>query len=111
MIEKTILDYLASGLDVPVLMEEPEKLTKSWVRIEKTGSGRKNWINEATLAVQSYGPSLFEAASLNEAVKARMETITELDGICRCDLNSDYNFTDPETHRYRYQAVFEVTHY
>ena len=111
MIEKTVRDYLAAKLSVPVLMEEPEKPAKSWVRIEKTGSGRKDWINEATLAVQSYASSLFEAAALNEEVKSAMTDVIALDDVCRCDLNSDYNFTDPKTHRYRYQAVFEIKHY
>ena len=111
MIEKIVLDYLSSKLDVPVLMEEPEQKEKRYVLLEKTGSGRKNYIWNATIAIQSYGPSLYEAAELNESVKRAMKDIVGLDQICACEINSDYNFTDPETHRYRYQAVFELVHY
>ncbi|MEI3522518.1 MAG: hypothetical protein V8Q40_16595 [Anaerosacchariphilus sp.] len=51
MIETTVLDYLSDKLDVPVYMEEPEKPPKQYVIIEKTGSGRKNYINSAMLAL------------------------------------------------------------
>lgn len=111
MIEKVILDYLREALHVPVLMEEPEHPEASFVLLEKTGSGRKDYVNVATVALQSYAPTLYETACLNESVKAAMYGIVNLNVICACELNSDYNFTDPETHRYRYQAVFELTHY
>ena len=55
--------------------------------------------------------SLFGAASLNERVKKVMENIIELDDICSCNLNSDYNYTDTGRKKYRYQAVFDITHY
>lgn len=111
MIEKTILDYLNSKLSVAVYMEEPIKPPKSYVLIEKTGSGKRNHIYSAMFAVQSYGSSLLEAATLNESVKNAMESIVELDVIGSCSLNSDYNFTDTTTKRYRYQAVFDLIHY
>lgn len=111
MIEKTILDHLKSTLTVPVLMEEPEKPEESYVIVEKTGSGRKDLICTATVAIQSYASSLYKAAALNEQVKEAMYASPALNEICACELNSDYNFTDPETHRYRYQAVFELVHY
>lgn len=111
MIEKTILDYLNSTLSVPAYMEEPEQPPESYVLVEKTGSRSENRIKESTIAIQSYGTSLYKAAILNEAVLFVMENSITLPDICRCSLNSDYNFTDSETHRYRYQAVFELTHY
>lgn len=111
MIEKVILDYLQSELAVPVYMEEPEQPEASYVLLEKTGSSRKDYVYDATIAVQSYAPSLCEAAMLNELVKTAMFSCTREDEVCSCNLNSDYNFTDPETHRYRYQAVFDLVHY
>ena len=79
--------------------------------IEKTGSGRNNLINSAVFAIQSYGATLYAAAALNEEVKAAMDNIVTLGEVAGCNLNSDYNFTDPETKRYRYQEVFELSHY
>ena len=58
--------------------------------------------------MQSYGPSLFEAAELNERVKAAMDDLIQLPDIISSDLDSDYNFTDTSTKRYRYQAVYDI---
>lgn len=111
MIESIILNHLLSVLSVPVYMEVPETPEKKFVVVEKTGSGVKNKIHSAMLVVQSYAPTLFTAAELNEAVKAAMETADELDEICSVKLNTDYNFTDTSTKRYRYQAVYDIVHY
>ena len=35
----------------------------------------------------------------------------DLDRVTKVSLNSDYNYTDTTTKHYRYQAVFNVTHY
>lgn len=111
MIEKVILDYLSSELSCPVYMEEPARKIASYVVIEKTGSRENNHIYTATFAIQSYGTSLYNAAVLNAAVKEAMDNIVTLGEVAACQLNSDYNFTDPETKRYRYQAVFDLIHY
>lgn len=111
MIEKQILDYLNKKLDVPAYMEAPEKPETEYVLIEKTGSGEENHIRSAVFAIQSVSDTLLRAAKLNEEVKAAMEKMGELREICRADLNSDYNYTDTATKKYRYQAVFDVTHY
>ena len=111
MVEKIVKDYLQSSLDIPVRLEEDDSLGKEYVMIEKTGSSLENHIASATLAIQSYSMSLFGAASLNERVKKVMENIIELDDICSCNLNSDYNYTDTGRKKYRYQAVFDITHY
>lgn len=111
MIEKIICDYLNTKLSVPVYMEEQKNKTESYVLIEKTGSSENNYIYSAMIAIKSYAGTLYEAASLNARVKDVMRNIIELGEVSKCKLNSDYNFTDPETKRYRYQAVFELTYY
>ena len=40
-----------------------------------------------------------------------MESIDDQDPISRVELNSDYNFTDTSTKRYRYQAVYNFIYY
>ena len=35
------------------------------------------------LAIQSYAPSMYEAAKLNERVKAAMDSAAELDAVAR----------------------------
>lgn len=110
MIEKIILDYLTTKLS-PVIpyMEEPEVKPDKYVLIEKTGSGLKNGIKSAMIAVQSLSKSsLHEAACLNEEVVDIMLRATEIPNVSGVSLNSDYNFTDTTTKRYRYQAVFDI---
>lgn len=111
MIEKTILDYLNEHLTVPAYMEQPIDKPASYVLIERTGSSESDLIESTTLALQSYGASLYDAAVLNMEVKACIRQAVELPSVSAVYINSDYNFTDTETKRYRYQCVAVVTHY
>lgn len=111
MIELIILAYLKTELTVPVFMEIPREKPSEFVLIEKTGSSVENFVVESMFAVQSYSTSLYNAAALNEEVKAAMLNAVVLDEIASVDLNSDYNFTDGAAGQYRYQAVFDITHY
>jgi len=110
MIAKTLLDYLGSNLDVPVVMEAPDQTT-GYVLIDQTGSSRTNHIITTTFAIQSYGASLYDAMVLNDAVKDAMVGFAELDEITRVELETDYNFTNTATKQYRWQAVYLITHY
>lgn len=114
MIEKVIYEYLKnqlSGDNIPVHMERPEEKPSCYVLIEKTGGGEDNHIKRSTIAIQSINTSLFKTAALNEKVKDLMRAAISLDAISKVSLNSDYNYTDASTKEYRYQAVFDITHY
>lgn len=114
MVEVTVLNYLEDELTVPCAMQEPANKTPGndrFVILEKTGSSKTNHIYTATFAIQSYAPTLYEAAQLNEEVKSAMYDIITLDEITRVSLISDYAFTKESTKQPRYQAVFELTHY
>lgn len=115
MIEIIVKEFLESNMSVPVLMEVPKDTVSQFVIIEKTGGTQQNHIPSAIITIQSYGPSKYEAAALNEEVKSwmldGMDGIITLDSIASVELNSDYDFTDTATKRYRYQAVFNITHY
>lgn len=111
MIEITILDYLTEKLEYPVYMEIPASPPEQFVLIEKTGGGSTNRIFTATIAVQSYAAHMYEAAALNEQVKQYMDEAAALPELCAVRLNSDYNYTDTASKHYRYQAVFDITHY
>lgn len=108
MIEKIILDYLNDKAPVPAYMEKPKEEPTQYILIEKTGGGRANYIDSATIAVQSYADSLFGAATLNEEVKTIMYDIIELDEVFSVRLVRDYNFTDTTKKKYRYQAIFDL---
>lgn len=115
MIEDKVREFLESKLSVPVLMEVPKGPEPSFVVIEKTGSSQINLVSTSILTIQSYAPSLYEAALLNDLVKDwmldGMVGLITLDRVSNVSLNSDYNYTDTSTKKYRYQALFEVTHY
>lgn len=110
MIEMTICNYLSTKLDCQVLPEKPRRPFGRMVFVERTG-GNGRFIRNTTIAIQSYGTSMYEAAELNEEVIRAMESIWELNEVVKVDLNQNYNFTDTTTKEYRYQAVFDVKHY
>ncbi|MDI9468678.1 MAG: hypothetical protein QM296_00550 [Bacillota bacterium] len=111
MIEQTIRNHLLTVLDVPVWLEEPNEKPARYVLFEKTGSGRSNRLDSSTFAFQSYAETLYEAARLNDRLKDAVDSLIALTEIARVSLNSDYNFTDTATKRFRYQAVYDIHHY
>lgn len=110
MIEIVLLNYLKEVLLVDVFMEIPPDPPETYVRIEKTGSSEEEYIETATFALQSYADSMYEAALLNREVIDKMRKIITLDEVFKVKLNSDYNFTDPSTKKYRYQCIFDITY-
>lgn len=114
MIEKIVLNYLSSQLDVPCHMTRPENPPDKYVLIEKTGGSEDEeggHIETSTFAFQSYAPTLLEAAELNDEVKAAAKSLIVLNEITKSAYQTDYNFTNPANKQPRYQAVFDITHY
>lgn len=111
MIEITILNHLKTKLTVPVRLEKPEPAPSEYILFEKTGSLRTNMLSSSTFAFQSYSDSMYGASALNEEVKQAVDSLIELDDIANVKLNTDYNFTDTTTKKYRYQAVYDIKHY
>ena len=110
MIELMIKNYLDKTLDVPVYLEEPIEKPDRYVLIDKTGSSEENKIKRATVAFQSYAESMYKAAVLNEKIKALIDNIIYYQDISKAKINSDYNYTDTTTKRYRYQAVYDFVY-
>lgn len=124
MIEPILLNYLSAvlnadeGRSIPVLMEIPEVPSESYptwpekmVVIEKVGGRESNHILSSSFAIQSYGDTLYNAASLDEEVREAMNDFITLDDVSSCRLASNYNHTDTEMKVYRYQSVYDITHY
>lgn len=110
MIETTIRNYLISVQGVPVLMDQQAGMDEVYI-IEKTGGGERNHIRTAMLAIQSYAKTKARAAQLCEDVIAYMMSAVTLDEVASVSLNSAYDYTDTASKSYRYQAVFDITHY
>lgn len=116
MIEKVILDYLTERIEGTVLMEVPEIPSEDYpdwpnplVIIERVGGAKTNHVNRISVALQSYGATLYEAVSLDETVRGAIETLpAAVDNIGRVSLSSCYNHTDTRAGRYRYQSTYEI---
>ena len=87
---------MTSKLECPIVFELAPKMPDKFVLIQKTGSSKRN---------------KYEASLLNETVKEIVEQLVELNNVSDVSLNSDYNYTDTESKKYRYQAVFDIRHY
>lgn len=114
-IEELVINYLNdNGIDAYIQMPETVRNPGSgaeFVIVQKTGSGWVNRLCEATIAVQSYAPTLYRASQLNYQIIELMQGIISLEEVTSCKLNSDYEFTDTTNKRPRYQAVFDIRHY
>lgn len=111
MIEEFLINYLNGKLAVEVYGDIPTPMPTRFITVEKTGSSELNYIQQATIAIQSWAETRYEAMVINEMVKNAMKEAVELDEISRSHCRTDYNYTDTTTKRYRYQAVFEVVFY
>lgn len=110
MIEKVVRDFLAQRLNVPVYTETPEEIPQRYVIIEKTGSGKANRVNHATIAIKSHAETMYQASVLNDNAKDAMNALIEIQTISKSELNSDYNYTNTTDKHYRYQAVYNIVY-
>lgn len=111
MIETIVKEYLDEKLKIKVYFErQKNNKDKEFLVIEKTSGSFINQINAATIAIQSYANSMYQASLLNDKVKKFMLAMPKYKDIGKVSLNSDYNFTDTSTKEYRYQAVFNITY-
>ena len=113
MLETIIISYLQQSIRVSVSNEVPgNPKPQEYIVIQRTNGGQTDLIDKATYAIQSYSrKSKLRAAQLNERVKKAMEKFEELPAISECSLNSDYDYTNTATKEYRYQAVYNITHF
>lgn len=112
MIESTVIQYL-SQLEVPVYAEMPEQFEAPLIIVERTSGGRvAPGVYTAVLAIQCYADRLLETAELAYKVRDHMEGFGHDDRICSCTLNAGpYVYNHPARREYRYQLVYDVTHY
>lgn len=111
MIELTMKNFLDGHLSAPSFFVLPNNLPSRYVSVERTGGGEQNHLLSSTFTFQSYADSLYDAAILNDEVKSTVDHLIELDEIRSVKLNSDYNFTDTTTKKFRYQAVYDIGYY
>lgn len=111
MIIPELIDYLSGELTGTYVGMEAPEATTGYVLLDQTASSRRDHIITTTVAIQSYGPTLYDAYMLNEQVKDAMNGFLGEPGITKVSLETDYNFTNTATKQYRWQAVYQITHY
>jgi hypothetical protein len=111
VIEIIVKEHLSASLPVGVYMEIPPELPDRFVVLKKADSSREDQLDAAMFVADSYAPSLYEAALLNEQVKTAMDTLIEHPAISHVQRSGDYPLTNTAIKRHRYQAVFDVSHY
>lgn len=111
MIELTVLEYLKAALPEPVYMEAPNEPPKRYYLLRKADSGREDLLDNALFSVVSHAESLLEAAQMNEAAKAAMDALVELDAVAASSRAGDYPFPDLTAKNHRYQTLHNITHY
>lgn len=108
MIEKTVLDYLDSALDVPVYLEQPKSKPNEYVLIKIISMGRVNYINNASFYLRSISTSLFNASKLNKDVMNAMDAIISEDSISASKIGGMTQDIDTTTKTYAYECVYNL---
>lgn len=111
MIEKYLITYLNSVMDVPVCMEAPINKPEKYVLLQKIDSGIINHINAASFSVDCYAKSLLQAAELSELVKGHMLNAITLNTISGVSLGSEKSNVNTNTKTYSYECVFNFYYY
>ena len=112
MIELMLKNFIDNNLNYPAYMEIPNSPPDNFFVIEKVGGSRDEFIDSATVAIQTYAPSMYQTAKLSETmIDAVLNDFKSQPDVASVELNSSYNFPDTSTKRYRYQALFEIYYY
>lgn len=115
---ESIINYLIrknlTGIGEHVYAETPVDEPDEYLIVEQTGSGDENYIENVMVVVQTISRDrnngLSKVMAINETVIAAMKEMPEHEDVFRCHRNTDYNFTDTSTKKYRWQAVFDITY-
>lgn len=110
LIEPIVLNYLKENLNVPVHIEMPDSLPKTFVLFEVIDRGRKNFIDQVTIEFHSYAECKMDAALLDEKVRMLMEDIIFLPEISASKFGGGNDSNDTSVDKYRYRCYFNLTY-
>lgn len=106
--EVLLRSLLADDVTYPVLMDVPADRPERFATIERTSGGRADVRDMPVLAVQFWAPTRYEASEMARIGASLIESYRPHPNIGRLDINSTYNFPDPESGSARYQVVVEM---
>lgn len=108
MIEAILVSELETALKVPVYVMFPENYPTEFIVLDRIGMNKTNYVTSYTIAIQSYGATAFQAATLNESVIDAMEELLTDNRFSRVHLNTSQMYTDTTRKLPRYQSTFEI---
>lgn len=112
MIEVDVKNFIDNNLPYHSYVQKPPEINEPCFVIEKLGGSRNEHIDTATMAIQTYAPTPYQAANTSEImINAMLEEFIDLPNVAKIELNSSYNYPDTTIKNYRYQAVFEIYYY
>jgi len=109
MIEEIIIRYLTEK-HWDVFAEKPDTPPREYALIAKVGGDMTNHIRRATVDIQVYSDSTYNASSLNELMIADMLGFDDA-SVSDHSLISEMIFNDLDNGIYSYQTTWEFYYY
>lgn len=102
--------YIPRKLDVPTSTRVPAHEPKEFVTITRTGGSSTIGWDTANLVVQVWSTTDASAYKLALAIRLLLlECWQELDKVIKVEVQSIYDFPDPDSKKYRYQLDVYIT--
>lgn len=108
-IEKALITYLSSALNMPCYAYPPPEVPALFLTLERTGGASEFYKDSPEVAVQAWADTREEASALILKVrKLVLERVREdIPEVVSVSANSLYSFPDPTSRLQRYQMVLE----
>lgn len=110
-IESEVIAYLADGLGVDVLAQPVDPRPATFVTVERTGGATSSYMDEASLDVQWWAPSVAEASELCAEGVGLLLAMADDGGeplVCKVAAETSPRYVDPESGQARYQTALTV---
>lgn len=104
-----IVAALAEALDVPVSDRVPENRPSRLVTVQRTGGAGDRWLDRATVAIQAWGTTPGDAASLALEVEEAMLDVADGAPVCEAVLEGVQEFDLLPERVPRHQLVYRIT--
>ena len=108
-VEADVIQFLKARLAVPVSANVPKDRPARFVTIERVGGILDTFRDLPQLAIQSWGESTADAASLADEVRTLLPRLVSLPNVARVTVGSTYNYPDMDSGQARYQTVCDLT--
>jgi hypothetical protein len=106
-----LVEWLPGKLGVPAYSKVPAPRPSRFVTVTRTGGEAEKFLDRPTLAVQTWGESDLDAATLALTTRNALSRAAELEipQICSCKVEAIYDFPDPDSSQSRQQLTVRAT--